>query len=145
MFAVPFVNNETLSSKLRNAQEELVTNVKCTQVPRVHVQGLNHVFLHELCHVYVFWEEKIRRVKTWQLTGFPFGDPTLPRFINSIGCLLPFTTCVSRLCTYANLCANCCFVNFLSIWVKCRLTTTISSHNHVTSFCQFYFVYWYIR
>lgn len=58
MFAVPFVNNEALSSKLRNAQEELVTNVKCTQVPRVHVQGLNHVFLHELCHVYVFWEEK---------------------------------------------------------------------------------------
>ena len=58
VFAVPFVNNEALSSKLRNAQEELVTNVKCTQVPRVHVQGLNHVFLHELCHVYVFWEEK---------------------------------------------------------------------------------------
>ena len=52
--AVPFVDNKALSSQLRHSKEKLVSNVKRTQVPRVHVQCLNHVFLHELRHVHVF-------------------------------------------------------------------------------------------
>ena len=51
---VPFVDNKALSSQLRDSKEKLVSNVKRTQVPRVHVKRLNHVFLHELCHVHVF-------------------------------------------------------------------------------------------
>ena len=53
MVVVPLVNNKAFPSELGHPKEQLLAYVKCSQVPRVHVQGLYHVFLHKLGHGYV--------------------------------------------------------------------------------------------